>query len=210
MIFELDDLDARFPPAELAEEDGLLAIGGDLTPQRLINAYHNGIFPWYSDDSPILWYSPHKRFVLFPEKIRISKSMRQTLRSGKFRVTYDMAFNEVIKACAAKERKDQDGTWITTAMQDAYILLHEMGTAHSVEVWQDDQLVGGLYGISSGKAFCGESMFSHVSNASKIALIWLCQTGRYELIDCQIYSEHLDKLGAEILSRDLFMPYVRP
>ena len=208
MIFELDDLDVRFPPAELAEEDGLLAVGGDLTPQRLINAYQNGIFPWYSDDSPILWYSPHERFVLFPEKIRISKSMRQTLRSGKFRVTTDTAFKEVIKACAAKERKDQDGTWITSEMQEAYIHLHEIGIAHSVEVWEDDQLVGGLYGISSGRAFCGESMFSHVSNASKIALIWLCHTSAYELIDCQIYSEHLATLGAEMLSRDLFLPYL--
>ncbi|WP_069660821.1 leucyl/phenylalanyl-tRNA--protein transferase [Arcticibacter eurypsychrophilus] len=210
MIFELDDLDARFPPAELAEEDGLLAVGGDLTAQRLMNAYHNGIFPWYSDDSPILWYSPHERFVLFPEKIRISKSMRQTLRSGKFRVTTDTAFEKVIKSCAAKERKDQDGTWITKEMQEAYIRLHQIGIAHSVEVWQEDQLVGGLYGISSGKAFCGESMFSHVSNASKIALIWLCHTNLYELIDCQIYSEHLATLGAEILSRDLFLPYVKP
>ncbi|EOR92551.1 Leucyl/phenylalanyl-tRNA--protein transferase [Arcticibacter svalbardensis MN12-7] len=208
MIFELDDLDARFPPAELAEEDGLLAVGGDLTAQRLINAYHNGIFPWYSDDSPILWYSPHERFVLFPEKITISKSMRQTLRSGKFRVTSDTAFEEVISACAAKERKDQDGTWITTDMQEAYIRLHQMGIAHSVEVWQDDQLVGGLYGISSGKAFCGESMFSNVSNASKIALIWLCHTNLYALIDCQIYSEHLATLGAEMLRRNLFLPYV--
>lgn len=205
MIFRLDEEDITFPPAELAEEDGLLAVGGDLRPERLISAYRRGIFPWYSEETPILWYAPHERFVLFPQKIKISKSMRQVMRSEKFSITWDKAFKEVISECSGKIRKDQDGTWITEDMQDAYIRLHELGIAHSVEVWSDGQLVGGLYGVSSGKVFCGESMFSHASNSSKLALIWLCENKGYEMIDCQIQSDHLESLGAEMISREDYM-----
>jgi leucyl/phenylalanyl-tRNA--protein transferase len=201
MIFRLDER-LLFPNPELAEEDGLLAVGGDLLPQRLLLAYQNGIFPWYSDDTPVLWYSPHQRFVLYPEKLKISKSMRQVLRSGKFRVTFDEAFPDVIQACSAAFRKDQDGTWITNDMITAYIELHRLGYAHSVEVWENKELVGGLYGVQTGRVFCGESMFSTVSNASKTALITLCQTGKYSLIDCQVHTEHLESLGAEMVSRD--------
>lgn len=205
MIFKLDDTDPSFPPSELAEDDGLLAVGGDLSSARLIAAYRQGIFPWYSDETPILWYSPHERFVLFPHKIKISKSMRQVIRSERFNVTMNTSFANVIRECSGKIRKEQDGTWITQDMQDAYIQLHSLGLAHSVEVWYEEKLVGGLYGVSAGRVFCGESMFSHVSNASKLALIWLCQTQGYQLIDCQIKSEHLESLGAELISREEYM-----
>lgn len=205
MIFKLDDTDPSFPPPELAEDDGLLAVGGDLSPVRLMAAYRQGIFPWYSDETPILWYSPHERFVLFPHKIKISKSMRQVIRSERFNLTMNKAFANVIRECSGKIRKEQDGTWITQEMQNAYIQLHSLGLAHSVEVWHEEKLVGGLYGVSAGRVFCGESMFSHASNASKIALIWLCQTQGYQLIDCQIESEHLESLGAELISREEYM-----
>ena len=204
MIFRLDER-LLFPNPELAEEDGLLAIGGDLSQQRLLLAYQNGIFPWYSDDTPILWYSPHQRFVLYPERLKISKSMRQVLRSDKFRVTFDTSFADVIQACSTTYRKDQDGTWITTDMIVAYTKLHRLGHAHSVEVWDHNELVGGLYGVQIGRVFCGESMFSNVSNASKTALITLCQTGRYDLIDCQVYTAHLESLGAEMIGREEYM-----
>lgn len=210
MIFRLNDDDVSFPPPELAEDDGLLAVGGDLSPERLTNAYSQGIFPWYSDETPILWYAPHERFVLFPHKVKISKSMRQVIRSGKFTVTWNRAFAEVIRACSAKVRKDQDGTWITEDMQNAYIRLHALGIAHSVEVWTDGRLAGGLYGVSAGRVFCGESMFSHASNASKLALIWLCENEDYALIDCQIQSEHLESLGAEMISRDEYQTFLIP
>ncbi|PRY53794.1 leucyl/phenylalanyl-tRNA--protein transferase [Arcticibacter pallidicorallinus] len=208
MIFKLDEKDTFFPPPELAEDDGLLAVGGDLSPQRLINAYSQGIFPWYSDETPILWYSPHERFVLFPNDLKVSKSMRQVIRSGKFNITRNRAFPDVIRECSATVRKDQDGTWITQEMQDAYIRLHNLGIAHSVEVWDGNDLAGGLYGVSAGKVFCGESMFSHASNASKLALIWLCQTQEYHLIDCQIESEHLTRLGAEMISRNEYLKFL--
>jgi len=208
MIFKLDEKDTLFPPPELADDDGLLAVGGDLSPLRLISAYSQGIFPWYSDETPILWYSPHERFVLFPQKVKISRSMGQVIRSGKFSITLNKAFEDVIKECSGKTRQDQDGTWITQDMQDAYIRLHSLGVAHSVEVWNEGNLVGGLYGVSAGKVFCGESMFSHASNASKLALIWLCQTQGYHLIDCQIESEHLTRLGAEIISREEYLKFL--
>lgn len=208
MIFKLDEIDTSFPPPELAEDDGLLAVGGDLSPRRLISAYNQGIFPWYSDETPILWYSPHERFVLFPHKVKISKSMRQIMRSEKFSITMDNAFKDVIRECSEKARVDQDGTWITQDMQDAYVKLHSLGIAHSVEVWHDGNLVGGLYGVSTGAVFCGESMFSHASNASKLALIWLCQTQEYQLIDCQIESEHLERLGAEMISREEYITFL--
>ena len=207
MIFRLTD-ELIFPNPALAEEDGLLAIEGDLSKERLLLAYQNGIFPWFSDDSPILWYSPHERFVLFPNQIKISKSMQQVLKSKKFKITVDTAFKEVIMACADAKREDQDGTWITSEMQEAYINLHHDGIAHSIEVWENNELVGGLYGVAVGKVFCGESMFSKKANTSKCALIWLCQNGNFEIIDCQIHSEHLEKLGAEMMSREEFTTYL--
>jgi leucyl/phenylalanyl-tRNA--protein transferase len=204
MIFRLDKR-IVFPDPSLAEEDGLLAVGGDLSTNRLLLAYQHGIFPWYNDDTPILWYSPHERFVLFPDKLKISKSMRQILRSNRFRVTYDQNFAEVINACSTVDRKGQGGTWITPDMKEAYIRLHREGHAHSVEVWQDAELVGGLYGVQVGDLFCGESMFSKVSNASKVALISLLNTNNYKLIDCQLYTEHLESLGAKMISREEYL-----
>jgi leucyl/phenylalanyl-tRNA--protein transferase len=204
MIFRLDER-ILFPNPELAEEDGLLAIGGDLSPQRLLLAYQNGIFPWYSDDTPILWYSPHERFVLYPDELKISKSMRQLIRLNKFRVSFDNAFAEVINNCAMAERVDQDGIWITTDMQQAYIKLHQLGHAHSVEVWDNNELVGGLYGVQIGHIFCGESMFSKASNTSKLALISLCQTNQYQLVDCQVYTDHLASLGARMINREEYL-----
>lgn len=200
MIFRLDER-IIFPDPELAEEDGLLAVGGDLSVERLLLAYQNGIFPWYSHDTPILWYSPHERFVLYPTELKVSKSMRQVIRSGRFKVTFNTAFADVITNCAIAEREGQDGTWITGDMQQAYMNLNKLGYAHSVEVWQDDILAGGLYGVQVGQVFCGESMFSKVSNASKLALITLCRTGDYEMIDCQVYTDHLASLGARIIGR---------
>lgn len=204
MIFRLDKR-IVFPNPSLAEEDGLLAVGGDLSTDRLLMAYHNGIFPWYNDDTPILWYSPHERFVLFPDELKISKSMRQVLKSRCFSVTYDKNFAEVIDACSKVDRKGQDGTWITTDMKEAYIRMHNEGHAHSVEVWEDEKLVGGLYGVQVDNVFCGESMFSKVSNASKVALISLCNTGNYKLIDCQVYTEHLESMGARMITREEYL-----
>jgi len=201
MIFRLDDR-LLFPNPSLAEEDGLLAVGGDLSTERLLLAYQNGIFPWYSDDDPILWYSPHERFVLYPPELKVSKSMRQVLRSNKFTVSTDTCFSDVVAACSSAKREGQDGTWITDDMMTAYAKLHREGYAHSVEVWLDGKLVGGLYGVHAGDVFCGESMFSLVSNASKTALIWLCNTGKYKLIDCQVYTEHLESMGARMIPRE--------
>jgi leucyl/phenylalanyl-tRNA---protein transferase len=208
MIFRLDDR-LIFPDPKLAEPDGLLAVGGNLSTGRLLLAYHHGIFPWYSDDTPILWYSPHERFVLYPEELKVSKTMRQLLRSGKFTVTIDTCFDKVIEACSSIKRKGEPGTWITAEMQVAYIELHKLGYAHSVEVWQHNELVGGLYGVETGNVFCGESMFSGVNNASKSALIYLCQTGLYRLIDCQVYTGHLASLGARLISRESYMKVVK-
>ena len=204
MIFRLDKR-ILFPNPSLADEDGLLAVGGDLSSHRLLLAYQNGIFPWYNDDTPILWYSPHERFVLFPDELKVAKSMQQVVRSGRFKVTYDRNFAEVIDACSSVGRKGQDGTWITADMKNAYIRLHKEGHAHSVEVWEDGKLAGGLYGVQIGEVFCGESMFSKVSNASKAALISLCNTGEYKLIDCQVYTEHLESLGARMIAREEYL-----
>lgn len=204
MIFRLDER-LLFPDPELAEPDGLLAVGGDLSTERLLLAYQNGIFPWYSDDTPILWYSPHERFVLFPSELKISKSMRQFLRSDKFRITIDTSFEEVITACSSVTRNGQDGTWITGEMKAAYIKLHQEGFAHSIEVWEQNNLIGGLYGIKTGSVFCGESMFSLVGNASKTALIHLCRSGLYQLIDCQVHTAHLASMGARLISRKEYM-----
>jgi leucyl/phenylalanyl-tRNA--protein transferase len=210
VVFKLDSKDILFPPPQLADEDGLLAIGGDLSEKRLELAYSLGIFPWYSEETPILWYSPHERFVIFPDKVKISKTMRKVLRSNSFTITENQAFEQVIKNCAAAKRNDQDGTWIIPEMQEAYLALHRKGMAHSIEVWQDSKLVGGLYGIKTGAIFCGESMFSQVSNASKMALIWLCQNKNYALIDCQFHTEHLESMGAEYLSRAEYMNILSP
>jgi len=204
MIFRLDDR-LLFPDPALAEDDGLLAIGGDLSVNRLLLAYQNGIFPWYSDDEPILWYSPHERFVLFPDELNVSKSMRQVLRSGKFKITFNQCFNDVVAACSSTPRDGQDGTWITDDMKAAYAKLHSLGHAHSIEVWHTDILVGGLYGVHAGDVFCGESMFSHMSNASKTALIWLCHNSKYRLIDCQVHTAHLESMGARMISREEYI-----
>jgi leucyl/phenylalanyl-tRNA--protein transferase len=201
-----------FPDVTLAlrEPDGLLAVGGDLTPDRILSAYRRGIFPWYSDNQPILWWSPDPRTVLFPARLKISKSLRKTLRQGRFRVTMDHAFRRVIAACAAP-RPGSSGTWITQEMANAYGALHETGRTHSVECWLDDQLVGGLYGVSIGRVFFGESMFSRVSDASKVAFAWLVRqlkAWKIGLVDCQIYSAHLASLGAEEIPRADFVKYL--
>ncbi|MCI0922183.1 leucyl/phenylalanyl-tRNA--protein transferase [Sphingobacterium rhinopitheci] len=204
MVFELDPDDYSFPKPALAEADGLLAIGGDLSTDRLLTAYYNGIFPWYSEDTPILWYAPHERFVLDPQEIKISKSMSKVLRTNTFHVTYNKSFDAVIDNCSSVARVDQDGTWIVDDMKRAYKELHRLGFAHSIEVWHGEELVGGLYGILVGKVFCGESMFAKVSNASKVALIYLCQSFDLELIDCQIHSEHLESMGAKTIESSEF------
>ncbi len=198
-----------FPNPTEATSDGLLAIGGDLSTERLLLAYHAGIFPWFEDDQPILWWSPDPRMILFPEKFKVSKSLRKTLKSEKFKVTFNQNFAEVIKNCATVLRKGQAGTWITQEMQQAYIALHSAGHAVSVEVWEDEKLVGGLYGIDlpQKKVFCGESMFSLVNDASKVAFYHLSEyvkTKDYKFIDCQVYNEHLESLGAEEIGRGEF------
>ena len=208
MIFRLNER-LVFPDPALAEEDGLLAVGGDLFPARLILAYQNGIFPWYSDGEPILWYSPHERFVLFPEELKVSRSMRRIMQSNGFTVTCDTCFNEVVEACSLVPREGQGGTWITADMKAAYTRLHLQGHAHSVEAWHNNQLAGGLYGVQTGNVFCGESMFSKVSNASKTALIWLCNTGQYQLIDCQVHTTHLESMGARMISKAEYMAILR-
>lgn len=208
MIFRLNMDDDRFPDPALAEEDGLLAVGGDLRPSRLVEAYRNGIFPWHQQQGVFFWYAPHDRFVLFPDELKISKSMRKVMRSGQFSVTHNQAFGQVIQACAEYPRRGQDGTWIDNDMQAAYIELHETGHAHSFEAWQDGQLAGGLYGVAVGDVFCGESMFSLVPNASKAALITLSQMDTYHLIDCQIYSDHLASMGARMISQDEYLSYL--
>ncbi|NJW53000.1 leucyl/phenylalanyl-tRNA--protein transferase [Salinimicrobium oceani] len=202
-----------FPPVETASEEGLLAYGGDLSPKRLIAAYSRGIFPWYDSSQPVLWWSPDPRMVLFPENLKISKSMKQLLKKEVFRVSFDSEFSEVMDQCANIQREGQTGTWITAEMKQAYLELHHMGIARSVEVWQEDQLVGGLYGIflQEQKIFCGESMFSRVSNASKAGFIHLVQKLAAEgvkLIDCQIYTPHLESLGAGEIPRSEFLKYL--
>jgi len=205
MVFRLLDDEYIFPDTALAEPDGLLAIGGDLSVGRLLLAYQSGIFPWFSEGDPILWYAPHERCVIFPDRINISKSMRKIINSGIFEVTVNQSFVAVIRNCAKTPRLGQDGTWITDDMQKAYIKLHEKGIAHSVEVWQDQVLVGGLYGVKIGKVFCGESMFSLVSNASKVALIHLANNMGFELIDCQLPNDHLMSMGAEMIGREEYL-----
>ncbi|MDD7884582.1 leucyl/phenylalanyl-tRNA--protein transferase [Flavivirga sp. 57AJ16] len=198
-----------FPDINEATEDGLLAIGGDLSVERLVYAYQRGIFPWFEGEAPILWWSPDPRFVLFPDKLRISKSMKQVLRNRHYTVTVNKAFKEVITLCAKIKRDGQESTWITEHMRDAYIKLYELGYAKSIEVWKDDALVGGLYGVDLGNnVFSGESMFAKESNASKVGFITFIQNTHYKLIDCQIYTNHLESLGAEEISRAAFLGYL--
>ena len=197
-----------FPPIDLADKDGVLAIGGDLSVERLLLAYKSGIFPWYNQGEPIVWYSPPKRMVLFPKELKISNSMHQIIRKGDFKVTFNKNFKEVISNCMEVERKDQGGTWITNEMLIAYQELHKIGVAKSVEVYENDKLIGGLYGIDLGGVFCGESMFSLKSNASKIAFIYLVERlekENYSLIDCQVYNDHLASLGAREIPRQEFL-----
>ncbi|OGS70920.1 MAG: leucyl/phenylalanyl-tRNA--protein transferase [Flavobacteria bacterium RIFCSPLOWO2_12_FULL_35_11] len=201
-----------FPPVYLANKDGLLALGGDLSAERLLLAYKSGIFPWYSEGEPIIWYSPDPRMVLFPKNLNISKSMMQIIRKNQFRATFNQNFSEVISNCKNSYREGQGGTWITDVMEQAYNNLHKLGVAKSVEVWEGNELVGGLYGIDLRHAFCGESMFSKVSNASKFAFIYLVQKlekEHYKLIDCQVYNAHLASLGANEISRSAFLTYLK-
>ena len=203
------DHNNQFPDVSQATDDGLLAIGGDLNPQRLFSAYKQGIFPWFEDDKQILWWSPDPRFVLFPEDLKVSKSMKQFLRNCDLTVTINKDFKAVITECSKSLRNGQKGTWITKGMIEAYVKLHELGHATSVEVWQDDVLVGGLYGVDlKNGVFCGESMFTKVSNASKAALITFIQNTDYKLIDCQDYTNHLESLGAKDIPRDEFLKYL--
>ena len=199
-------IDYDFPPLDAASPEGLLAIGGDLCPDRILSAYRRGIFPWFSGNQPILWWSPNPRAVLLPSQIRISRSLKKTIRNRGFRITTDQAFVDVVKECA-KDREPQKGTWITKEMRDAYTALHSWGHAHSVETWQNGKLVGGLYGISIGKAFFGESMFARVTDSSKTALVGLSTlltNWEYHFIDCQVRSSHLDSLGAKCIPRNQF------
>lgn len=199
----------EFPDIREATKEGLLAVGGDLSPERLLFAYKRGIFPWFEDDNAILWWSPDPRFVLYPGDLKVSKSMRQFLRNCDLTVTVNADFSAVIRACSKISRPGQEGTWITKKMTDAYIALHKMGFAKSVEVWQDKTLVGGLYGVDLGNGvFCGESMFTKVSNASKAGFITFIQNSDYKLIDCQVYTPHLESLGAIEIPREHFLRYL--
>lgn len=208
MIFLTDKIE--FPNPAQADPDGLLAIGGDLSVERLLLAYSNGIFPWFNDDGDlILWWSPNPRFVLLPERLKVSKSMARILRNKEFTVTFNKDFKAVISECSKAKREGQAGTWITEEMIKAYTQLHHLGYATSVEVWQNNILVGGLYGIDLGNGvFCGESMFTKVSNASKVAFITFIQNTNYKLIDCQVYTNHLASLGAEEMERHVFLEYL--
>jgi len=200
--------DLYFPPVSHANRDGILAIGGDLSPERLILAYKSGIFPWFNEGEPIIWWSPNPRMVLFLDELIVSKSMRNILNRNIFTVTYNQNFRDVMSNCQQVKRNGQTGTWITNEMIEAYCKLHELGMAKSIEVWQNDQLVGGLYGFDLGCIFCGESMFSLVSNASKVAFIALAnqlKKDNYRLLDCQVHNEHLESLGCREIERDAFM-----
>jgi leucyl/phenylalanyl-tRNA--protein transferase len=206
MLFHLSE-ELRFPLPRLASADGLLAVGGDLSVQRLILAYQMGIFPWYSTGEPILWWSPDPRLVLFPQAFHISRSLKRVVRKKVFQITFDTAFDQVVAGCAA-ERPDAQGTWIVPEMAEAYQRLHRIGVAHSVEAWQEGVLAGGLYGVSLGGCFFGESMFSRSSNASKVALaalISFVQKKGFDLVDCQVTSGHLLRLGAKEIPRRAFL-----
>jgi leucyl/phenylalanyl-tRNA--protein transferase len=201
-----------FPPVSEANSDGILAIGGDLSSERLLLAYKSGIFPWFEEGEPIFWWSPNPRMVLFLDELVVSKSMRNILNRNIFRVTFNQNFRDVISNCQKIKRDGQNGTWITNDMIEAYCKLNELGVAKSVEVWQNDELVGGLYGIDLGYVFCGESMFSKVSNASKVAFIFLAnqlKKGDYKVLDCQVYNEHLESLGCQEIDRTDFMEILK-
>ncbi len=208
-LLDHDNPQAPFPPVEDAETDpdGLLALGGDLSLPRLLTAYRGGIFPWYSHGQPIMWWSPNPRTVLFPAHVHVSRSLRKAMRKPYYRATFDHAFPEVIAACS-EPRPGQHGTWITREMKQAYVMLHREGYAHSVEVWNQDRLVGGLYGVMLGRVFFGESMFSRENNTSKMALVHLARgfgEGGGALIDCQVYTDHLSSLGAQEINRHEFI-----
>jgi leucyl/phenylalanyl-tRNA---protein transferase len=209
-LFALDK-ELLFPPVHLSEPDGLLAIGGDLSTERLLLAYRNGIFPWY-EGQHILWWCPDPRFILIPDQLKVSKSMRQLLKREAFTFTTNKAFTAVVNNCKTISRRGQDGTWITNEVKEAYTHLHQLGYAHSAEVWLNDELVGGLYGIRMGKVFFGESMFSKMSNASKYAFISYVELLKKEdvqLIDCQVYTEHLESLGACMMARPAFIQLLK-
>lgn len=200
--------DVGFPDPRHAPEHGLLAVGGEFSPQVLLAAYSRGIFPWPSDLFPHAWYSPDPRFVLFPDRLHVSRSLRKNLRRGVYRVTFDTAFEQVIHSCAQVPRAHQDGTWISTELTDGFLELHRMGLAHSAECWQGDDLVGGAYGLALGGAFCGESMFAHRPDASKVAFVRLVQRLQrhgFHFVDCQVHTEHLERFGAEEMERDEFL-----
>lgn len=202
-----------FPNPEEADKEGLLAIGGDLSVKRLIHAYYSGIFPWFDEYQPILWWSPNPRMVMFLDDFKVSKSLKKIILKNKFTVTYNNCFEEVIKNCSQIKREGQQGTWINSQMQEAYLQLHKIGFATSIEVWLEDKLVGGLYGIDlkDKKVFCGESMYSYVSDASKVAFYYLVaqlKVKNYQLIDCQMYTPHLERLGAVEIPREKFLTYL--
>ncbi|TXD52193.1 MULTISPECIES: leucyl/phenylalanyl-tRNA--protein transferase [unclassified Polaribacter] len=199
----------EFPAYRYTTKEGILALGGDLSVERLILAYKNGIFPWFSAGDPIVWYCPYKRMVLFPEALKVSKSMRKIINKKEFTVTENTVFEQVIYNCKNIDRNDGFGTWITDDMEQAYINLHKKGIAKSIEVWCNNELVGGLYGLEINTIFCGESMFSKVSNASKLAFIHLIKSKNYKLIDCQVYNDHLASLGAKEIDRDLFLEILK-
>jgi leucyl/phenylalanyl-tRNA--protein transferase len=210
MYFVLKEL--YFPPVSETDDSGILAVGGDLSPERLMLAYRSGIFPWFDEDDPILWWAPPERMVLFPDEFKVSKSMRNILNRNFFKVTFNTKFRAVISSCKMMQRPGQNGTWITDDMLEAYCTLHEMGIAKSVEVWLDDELVGGLYGMDMNHVFCGESMFSKVANASKVAFIFLVEklkSENYKLLDCQVHNEHLESLGAREIPREEFMQILK-
>ena len=200
--------DHKFPSPQSATKEGIVAVGGDLNPFRILEAYKNGIFPWFNDDENLMWWSPDPRMILFPEKIKISKSFKSFLKKKEYRVSFNENFEDVIESCSNMKRVNQKGTWITNGLKQSFIELHLMGYAHSVEVWQNGVIIGGLYGLDLGNIFCGESMFSIKSNASKVGLYFLCQElkqNNYRFIDCQVPSQHLRSLGAEEISRDNFL-----
>ena len=206
-MFLLSD-ELKFPPASKADREGLLAIGGDLNLERLMLAYRSGIFPWFIEDGVIYWFSPPKRFVLFCTEIKIGRTMKRVLKSKKFSVTQDTAFDAVIRSCAQVHIATKGSTWIDDEFISAYNKMHETGHAHSIEVWHGEKLAGGMYGIAVGKIFCGESMFSAESNASKVALIHLCTNRKYDVIDCQVYSGHMKTMGARLIPREEFLALV--
>lgn len=210
-VFRLTD-ELAFPPADFADDEGLLAVGGDLSTERLLVAYRNGIFPWYSGGQPILWWSPNPRMILWPEELHVSRSLKRVVKRGVFRVTADTAFEEVVYGCATTPRRGERGTWITPAMHHAYCALHHEGYAHSMECWEGDALAGGLYGVALGGCFFGESMFTRQTNASKVAMVHLAAAlveWDFDFVDCQLSNPHLDFLGAQEIPRRQFLELLR-